>query len=39
MSLTAIHSIESTRRKLVMKPTYTMSRKQELNVFVLRTPK
>ena len=39
MSLTAIHSIESTRRKLVMKPTYTMSRKYESNVFVLRRPK
>ena len=27
MSLTAIHSLESTRRKFFMKPTYTMSRK------------
>ena len=27
MSLTAIHSLESTRRKFFMKPTYIMSRK------------
>ena len=27
MSLTAIHSLESMRRKFFMKPTYTMSRK------------
>ena len=27
MSLTAIHSLESTRRKFFMKLTYTMSRK------------
>ena len=27
MSLTAIHSLEWTRRKFFMKPTYTMSRK------------
>ena len=39
MSLTAIHSLESTRRKFFMKPTYTMSRKKESNVFLLRRPK
>ena len=39
MSLTAIHSVESTRRKFFMKPTYTMSRKKESNVFGLRRPK
>ena len=39
MSLTAIHSSESTRRKFFMNSTYTMSRKYELNVFVLRRKK
>ena len=39
MSLTAIHSLESRRKKFFMKPTYTMSRKYESNVFVLRRPK
>ena len=39
MSLTAIHSLESTRRKFFMKSTYIMSRKKESNVFVLRRPK
>ena len=36
MSLTAIHSLELTRRKFFMKPTYTMSRKYESNVLVLK---
>ena len=39
MSLTAIHSLESTRRKLFMNSTYIMSRKMESNVFGLRRPK
>ena len=39
MSLTAISSLESTRRKFFMNSTYIMSRKMESNVFVLRTPK
>ena len=39
MSLTAIHSLESTRRKFFMNSTYIMSRKEESNVFVLRWPK
>ena len=39
MSLTAIGTLESARRKFFMKPTYIMSRKKESNVFVLRRPK
>ena len=39
MSLRAIHSLESTRRKFFMNSTYIMSRKYESNVFVLRRPK
>ena len=39
MSLTAISSLQSARRKFFMKPTYIMSRKMELNVFGLRRPK
>ena len=39
MSLRAIHSLESTRRKFFMNSTYIMSRKKETNVFVLRRPK
>ena len=51
MSLTAISSLESARRKFFMNPlesarrkffmnsTYIMSRKMESNVFVLRRPK
>ena len=39
MSLTAIHSLESTRRKFFMKSTYTMSRKYESNVLVLKRVK
>ena len=39
MSLTAIHSLESTRRKFFMNMTYIMSTKWESNVFVLRRPK
>ena len=33
MSLTAISSLESARRKFFMNSTYIMSRKQESNVF------
>ena len=39
MSLTAINSLESARRKFFMKSTYVMSRKEESNVFGLRNPK
>ena len=39
MSLTAIHSLESARRKFFMNSTYTMCRKYESNVFGLRRPK
>ena len=39
MSLTAISSLESARRKFFMNPTYNMSRNWESNVFVLRRPK
>ena len=39
MGLRAIHSLESTRTQFFMKPTYTMSRKWESNVFVLKRPK
>ena len=39
MSLTAISSLESARRKLLMNSTYIMSRKQESNVFGFRRPK
>ena len=39
MSLTAISSLESRRREFFMNSTYIMSRKKELNVFVLRKPK
>ena len=39
MSLTAIHSLESTRRNFFMKLTYTMSRKWESNVLVIRRVK
>ena len=39
MSLTAIHSLESTRRKFFMNTTYIISRKMESNVFGLRRPK
>ena len=39
MSLTAIHSLESTRRKFFMNSTYIMSRKWETNVFGLSRPK
>ena len=39
MSLTAIISFESAIRKFFMNSTYIMSRKQESNVFGLRTPK
>ena len=38
MSLTAIRTLESARRKFLMKPTYIMSRKQESNVFGLERP-
>ena len=39
MSLTAIHSFESARRKFFMNSTYTMCRKYEANVFGLTRPK
>ena len=39
MSLRAIHSLKSARRKFFMNSTYIMSRKSESNVFVLRRPK
>ena len=35
MSLTAISSLESARRKVFMNSTYIMSRKKETNVFKL----
>ena len=39
MSLTAIRTPESARRKFFMKPTYIMSRNEESNVFELSRPK
>ena len=39
MSLTAIRTLESARRKFFMNSTYLMSRKMESNVFGLRRPK
>ena len=39
MSITAISSLESARRKFFMNSTYSMSRKWESNVFGLRRPK
>ena len=39
MSLTAIRTLESARRKFFMNSTYIMSRKYQLNLFVLRRPK
>ena len=39
MSLTAIGTLESARRKFFMKTTYIMSTKSESNVFVLGRPK
>ena len=39
MSLTAISSLESARRKFFINWTYIMSTKKESNVFVLRRPK
>ena len=39
MSVTAICSLESERRKFFMNSTYIMSRKYESNVFRLRRPK
>ena len=39
MSLTAIQSLESAKRKFLMNSTYIMSRKLESNVFGLRGPK
>ena len=38
MSLTAIQSLESAKRKFFMNSTYIMSRKYESNVFGLRRP-
>ena len=39
MSLTAISSLESARRKFFMNSTHIIVRKQESNVFELRRPK
>ena len=39
MTLTAISSLESARRKFFVNWTYIMSRKWESNVFALRRPK
>ena len=39
MTLTAISSLESVRKKFLMNSTYTMSRKWESNVFGLRRAK
>ena len=39
MSLTAISSLESARRKFFMNTTYVMPRKKESNVFGLKRPK
>ena len=39
MSLIAISSLQSARRKFLMKPTYIMSIKEESNVFGLSRPK
>ena len=38
ISLKAISSLESARRKFLMNSTYIMSRKMESNVFGLRRP-
>ena len=38
MSLTAISSLESARRKFFMNSTYIISRKVESNVFGLKRP-
>ena len=39
MSVTAIRTLESARRKFFMNSTYIMSRKQESNLFGLSRPK
>ena len=39
MSLTAISTLESARRKFIMNQTYILSRKWESNVFVIRRRK
>ena len=39
MSLTAVSSLESTRRKFFMNPTQNMCKNWESNVFGLRRPK
>ena len=39
MSLTAIRTLESARRKFFMNSRYIMSRKMESNVFWLSRPK
>ena len=39
MSLTAISSLESARRKFFMNSKYIMSRRWESNLFGLRRPK
>ena len=39
MTLTAISSLESVRKKFLVNSTYIMSRKWESDVFGLRRPK
>ena len=39
MSLTAISSLESAKRKFFMNATYILSRNWESNVFVIKRPK
>ena len=39
MSLTAMSSLESAKRKFFMNSTYIMSRKLETNIFGLGRPK
>ena len=39
MTVTAISSLESVRKKCLMNSTYIMSRNSESNVFGLRRPK
>ena len=39
MSLTAISSLESTRRKFFMNPTQNMCKNPKSNVFGLKRPK
>ena len=39
MTVTAISSLESARKKFLMNSTYIMTRKWESNVFGLKRPK